>query len=253
MVQSKHKAPETTESKLVKIKDTTNDFLDGLGSFKITDKESFDTAAVHLETIGKMKKVITTFWAPLIKSAFNAKAAAATALRSVRDKEKECLVRCEKADVHFRKIRLAYKTAQDEIDRKERAKEEAKAEAAAKRESDKLLKKAEKTIEPAKQEKLIEKADEVKAVPVFIPKTVKKSERTESGTLNTFVPVVEIEVHDIKSICGMIFNGELAVNVVTVSEAKIKAWAKMMDKPAGMYDGFNINHTEKERITARKN
>jgi hypothetical protein len=254
MVQSKHKASEkkeTTEKKLVKINDTTNDFLDGLGSFKITDKESFDTAALHLETIGKMKKVITTFWAPLVKSAFDTKASAAKSLRSVRDKEEECLIRCEKADKHFRKLRLAYKTVQDEIDRKAREKAAELAEKVAKKESDKLLKKAEKTIDPVKEEQLIEKADEVKVAPVFIPKTVKKSERTESGTLNTFVPIVEIEVHDIKSICGMIFNGELPVNVVTVSEPKIKAWAKSFDKPPGMYDGFNINHTEKERITSR--
>jgi uncharacterized protein with NRDE domain len=87
---------------------------------------------------------------------------------------------------------------------------------------------------------------------VFIPKTVNKSERTASGTLNTFVPVIEVEVHDVKSICGMIFKGDLPVNVVSVSEMKIKAWAKMFDKPAGMYDGFNINKTEKERITSGK-
>jgi uncharacterized protein with NRDE domain len=73
-----------------------------------------------------------------------------------------------------------------------------------------------------------------------------------TGALNTFVPVIEIEVHDVKSICGMIYKGELPVNVVTVSEAKIRAWAKMYDKKSGMYDGFNISVTEKERITTAR-
>ncbi len=243
---------EKTDTKLVKIKDTTNDFLDGLAKFKITDQESFHLAQTHLDTIRAMKKVINVFWAPLIKSAFDTKKSASESLRSVKDKEIECLARSDKAEAHFLKIRLTYKQEQDEIDRKAREKAEALAEKAAKKEADKLLRKAEKTIEPAKQEKLIEKADEVKVAPVFVEKTIKKSMRSESGTLNTFIPVVEIEVHDVKSICHMIANGDLPVNVVTVSEAKIKAWAKSFDKPAGMYDGFNINHTEKERITSRK-
>ena len=33
---------------------------------------------------------------------------------------------------------------------------------------------------------------------------------------------------------------------------KIKAWAKSFDNEPGMYDGFNLNKTEKERITGRK-
>ena len=51
----------------------------------------------------------------------------------------------------------------------------------------------------------------------------------------------------------MIYKGELPVNIVTVSETKIKAWAKSFGKEAGMYDGFNISMTEKERITTKKN
>jgi len=247
------KMVEKTDTKLVKIKDTTNDFLDGLAKFKITDKETFDLAQTHLDTIRKMKKIINVFWAPLIKSAFDTKASASKSLRDIRDKEIECLARSDKAETHFLKIRLTYKQAQDEIDRKTREKAQALAEKAAKKEADKLLKKAEKTVDSAQEEKLIEKADEVKVAPVFTPKTIQKSTRSESGTLNTFVPIVEIEIHDTKSICHMIANGELPVNCVTVSEAKIKAWAKSFDKPAGMYDGFNINHTEKERITSRKN
>jgi hypothetical protein len=240
------------EIEKARIETETNTFLDGLSAFKITSKETFDEAQVHLETIRSMKKTITDFWKPLIKDAFDTKASAAKALRNVKDKEEEFLKRPVKAENHFLKIRLDYKQAQDEIDRKAKEKEEAKAEAAAKKEADKLLKKAEKTTDPVREEKLIEKADEVKVAPVFIPKSVKKSTRTESGTLNTFVPVIEVEIHDVKSICGMIFRGDLPVNVVTVSEAKIKAWAKSFDKPKGMYDGFNINHTEKERVTSRK-
>ncbi len=238
---------------LARIETKANSFLDNLTTFKVTNKESFDNAALHLETIGKMKKVIEEYWKPLVKSAFDTKASASQVLRNVRDKEEECLARSEKADAHIRKLRLNFKTAQDEIDRKTREKAEAEAEKAAKKEADRLLKKAEKAVDPVNEEKLIEKADEVKVAPTFIPKTIKKSERTASGTLNTFVPVVEIEIHDIKSICGMIFNGDLPVNCATVNEAKIKVWAKSFDKPAGMYEGFNINMTEKERITSRKN
>lgn len=237
---------------LVKIETETDGFLDGLGSFKITDKEAFDKAALHLETIGKMKKIITEYWAPLIKSAFDTKASAAKALRDVRDKEQECLVRSERADAHIRKLRLDFKTEQDEIDRKVRETAEAEAEKVAKKEADKLLEKAEKTADPVNEERLIEKADEVKVAPVFVPKTIQKSERSASGTLNTFVESIEVEIHDIKSICGAIYKGELPVNCVTVSEAKIKAWVKAFDVPAGMQDGFNINRTEKERITTRK-
>ena len=246
------KKEEITETKLVKINDTTNDFLDGIARFQIADKKSFDLAQVHLETIRSMKKAINVFWEPLIKSAFDAKAAATISLRSVRDREITCLARSEKAEAHFLKIRLAYKKAQDEIDRKEKEKEEAKAIAAAKKESDKLLKKAEKTTDPVREERLIEKADEVKAVPVFTPKTIAKSTRTASGTLNTFVEEILIEVHDIKSITGMVFRGKLPVNCVTVNEAKIRAWVKAFDVPDGMQDGFNINRTEKERVSARR-
>ena len=243
---------ETEETKLVEINDSTNDFLDEVGKFKIVDKDSFDMAALHLETIGKMKKVITEYWEPLIKSAFDTKASASKSLRSVRDKEEECLVRCGNADAYFRKIRLTYKTAQDKADQLAKDKAQEKAEAEAKRESDKLLKKAEKTIDPVREEALIEKADEVKVAPVFIQPTVKKSEVTENGTRNTFLEFTEIEVHDIKSIAGMVYKGELPVNVLTVSEAKIRAWIKMYDKKSGMYDGFNISITEKERITTAR-
>jgi hypothetical protein len=242
----------TKEIEKARIETETNTFLDGLSAFKVTDKVTFDEAQVHLETIRTMKKTITDFWKPLIKDAFDSKASATKALRGVRDKEEAFLKRPEKAEAHFLKIRLEYKQAQDEIDRKAKEKEQAKAEAAAKKEADKLLKKADKTADPVREEKLIEKAEEVKVAPVFVPKTIKKSTRTESGTLNTFVPVIEVEVHDIKSICGMIFRGDLPVNVVTVSEPKIKAWAKSFDKEPGMYDGFNLNKTEKERITGRK-
>ena len=244
---------EKTNTKLVKIRDTTNDFLDGLATFKITDKETFDLAQVHLETIRTMKKVINVFWAPLVKSAFDTKASASKSLRDVRDKEIECLARSEKAEAHFLQIRLTYKKAQDEIDRKAKEKAQALAEKEAKKESDKLLKRAEKTNDTAQEEKLIEKADEVKVAPVFIPKTVAKSTRSESGTLNTFVEVIEVEIHDTKSIAGMIYRGELPADVMTVSEAKIRAWAKSFGTPSGMYDGFNINRTQKERITMRKN
>ncbi len=244
---------ETKQCELEKIETETNSFLDNLTTFKITSKESFDNAALHLETISSMKKIITKYWEPLIKAAFDTKKSASAALRSVKDKKEESLSRSEKAEAHVRKLRLDFKKLQDEEDRKAREKAEKKAEAEAKKESDNLLKKAEKTIDPVNEEALIEKADEVKVAPVLIPKTIKKSERTASGTLNTFVPVVEVEVHDIKSICGMIYREELPVNVATVSEAKIKAWVKSFDKPAGMYDGFNISKTEKERITSRKN
>ncbi len=237
---------------LARIETEANGFLDNLTAFKVTDKATFDDAALHLETIGKMKKVITEYWAPLIKSAFDTKKSASEALRNVKDKQDECLARSGKADAHIRTLRLAFKTEQDAKDRREKEKQEAKAEAAAKKEADKLLKKAEKTADPVNEERLIEKADEVKIAPTFVPKTIKKSERTVGGTLNTFVPVVEVEVHDIKSICGMIYRGELPVNCATVSEAKLKAWAKAYDKPAGMYDGFNISKTEKERITSSR-
>lgn len=243
---------ETKENALEKIEIKTNNFLDDLTTFKITDKETFDTAALHLETISSMKKIITAYWKPLKESAFDTKKSASEALRNVKDKEEECLARSEKADVHVRRLRLAFKTEQDAIDNLAKEKAEALAEKEAKKESDKLLRKAEKTADPVNEERLIEKADEVKVAPTFVPKTIKKSERTASGTLNTFVPVIEIEIHDIKSICEMIGRGELPVNCVTVSEAKIKAWAKAFDKPAGMYDGFNLSTTEKERITSRK-
>ncbi len=243
---------ETEKNALERIETGVNNFLDDLTTFEITDKETFDDAALHLETITSMKKIITAYWAPLKESAFDTKKAASEALRNVKDKEEECLARSGKAEQHIRKLRLEFKTAQDEIDRKEKEKAEAAAEKTAKKEADSLLKKAEKTTDTVNEERLIEKADEVKVVPTFVPKTIQKSERTASGTLNTFVPVVVVEVHDIKSICGMIYREELPVNCATVSEAKIKAWAKAFDKPAGMYDGFNINKTEKERITSRK-
>ncbi len=243
---------DTEINALERIETGVNNFLDDLTSFKITNKEDFDVAALHLETITSMKKIITAYWEPLIKSAFDTKKSASEALRNVKDKQEECLARSGKADVHIRKLRLTFKTEQDEIDRIAKEKAEALAEKEAKKEADKLLKKAEKTADPVNEERLIEKADEVKVTPTFVPKTIKKSERTASGTLNTFIPVVEVEIHDIKSICGMIFREELPVNCVTVSEAKIKAWAKAFDKPAGMYDGFNVSKTEKERITSRK-
>jgi hypothetical protein len=243
---------ETKDQKLIRIEKEANDFLDDLGTFKITNKEDFDLAATHLETIAGFKKVFTDWWAPVIEAAFNVKKAATTSLRVSRDKEEECLLRSSNAHAKLLRLRLTYKTAQDKADADLREKEQAKAEAAAKRESAKLLKKAEKVVDPVREEALIEKADEVKVAPVFIPKTVNKSERTASGTLNTFVPVIEVEVHDVKSICGMIFKGDLPVNVVSVSEMKIKAWAKMFDKPVGMYNGFNINKTEKERITSSR-
>ena len=243
---------ETEENALEKIEIKTNNFLDDLTTFKITDKEAFDTAALHLETIGSMKKIITAYWKPLKESAFDTKKSASEALRNVKDKEEECLLRSEKADAHVRKLRLTFKTEQDAIDLKEKEKAETEAEKAAKKEADKLLKKAEKTGDAANEERLIEKADEVKVAPTFIPKTIKKSERTASGTLNTFVPVIQVEIHDVKSICEMIGRGELSVDCVTVSETRIKAWAKSFDKPAGMYDGFNLSMTEKERITSRK-
>ncbi len=240
---------DTEKKELVKIKDQVEGLAVTLRTFKIDSKESFDNAALHLETITRQKKVVTEYWAPLVETAFDAKQKTAKTLREVRDKEEECLSPLDKMDAHVRKLRLTYKTEQDKIDRLAREKAEEVAQKIAKKEADKLLKKAERANDTATEEKLIEKADEVKAAPTFIPKTIKKSERSESGTLNTFVSVIEIEVHDIKSICGMIFNGELSVDCVTVSEAKIKAWAKSFDKPSGMYDGFNINRTEKERIT----
>ncbi|MHC4314769.1 MAG: hypothetical protein ACYSW3_20160 [Planctomycetota bacterium] len=240
------------EVELIRIETKTNDFLDSLRTFKVTNKETFDDAQVHLEAIASIKKEITDFWAPLIKNAFDAKQSAAKALRETRDKEESFLERPQKAEAVIRKLRLDFKTEQDRLDRIAKEKAEAEAEKKAKKEAEKLLKKAEKTIDPVNEEKLIEKADEIKVAPTFIPKTIKKSERTASGTLNTFVSVLEIEVHDVKSICHMVSTGELPVNCVAVSEAKIKAWAKAFDKPAGMYDGFNINKTEKERITSRK-
>ncbi len=240
---------DTDKKELVKINDQVEDLAVMLRTLKITSKESFGNAACHLETITRQKKVVTEYWAPLIETAFDAKQKTAKTLREVRDKEEECLSPLDKMDAHVRKLRLTYKTEQDESDRLAREKAEEVAQKIAKKEADKLLKKADKTNDTATEEKLIEKADEVKVVPTFIPKTVKKSERTESGTLNTFVSVIEVEVHDTKSICGMIFNGELSVDCVTVNEAKIKAWAKSFGKPSGMYDGFNISITEKERIT----
>lgn len=243
---------ETQEQKLVQVKKESNDFLDNLGTFKISNKEDFDLAATHLESITGFQKVFADWWAPVIKAAFDVKKAAATSLRVSREKEQECLLRSANAYAKLLRLRLAYKTAQDLKDKKAREKAEAAAEVAAKKEADKLLKRAEKAVDPVNEERFIEKADDVKVAPVFIPKTIKKSERTASGTLNTFIPVLEVEVHDIKSICGMIYKGELPVNCVSVSDAKIKAWAKSFDKPAGMYDGFNISKTEKERITTGK-
>lgn len=243
---------DTEKKELVKINDQVEGFAVTLRAFKIDSKESFDNAAVHLETITRQKKVVTEYWKPLVDTAFDAKQKTAKTLREVRDKEEECLSPLNKMDAHIRKLRLTYKTEQDEIDRITREKTEDEARKKAKKEADKLLKKAEKTNDTATEERLIEKADEVKVAPVFIQKTINKSERSETGMLNTFIPVIEVEVHDIKSICGMIFNGELSVDCVIVSEAKIKAWAKSFDKPSGMYDGFNINRTEKERITVNK-
>lgn len=243
---------EEEETQLVKIKDTTNDFLDGLREFKVIDRKSFDNAQIHLEVIRSAKKEISAYWAPLIEAAFNTKKSATEGLRGVRDKEEECLSRSEAAEAKLLRLRLNWKVSQDLKDKIEKEKQEALAEKEAKKTSDRLLKKAEKAKEPAHQERLIEKADDVRVAPVFIPKTVSKSERSASGTLNTFVPVVQVEVHDVKSICGMIFRGELGVDCVKVSEAKIKAWANSFSKPAGMYDGFNITMTEKERITTGK-
>lgn len=223
-----------------------------LRKMKIVTNADFDGAALDLETISLQKKAVKGYWEPLIKLNFDAKKKATEALREVRDKEEECLSPLEKMDAHVRKLRLTYKHAQDEKDRIAKEKAEKEAEEKAKAEAAKLLEKAETAFEPAQEEKLMEKAEEVKVAPVFVPKTVKKSTRTATGSLNTFVPVIEVEVHDIKSICGMIFREQLPVNVVTVSEPKIKAWANSFDKPAGMYDGFNINRTEKERVTTRK-
>ena len=243
---------DTSKNKLIAINKEVTGFLDVFRTFKVASKETFDEAALHLETIVLQKKVIVDYWSPLIKTAFDAKQKTAITLREVRNKEEECLLPLEKADNYMRKLRLDYKTEQDEIDRKEREKIEDEARKKAKKEADKLLKKAEKATDILDEERLIEKADEVKVAPVFIPKTIKKSERTETGTLNTFVSIIEIEIHDIKSICGMIYKGELSVDCVTVSEAKIRAWAKAFDKQAGMYDGFNVSIVEKERITISK-
>ncbi len=241
-----------SENKLIAINKEVNGFLDIFREFKVASKETFDEAALHLETIVLQKKVITEYWAPLIKTAFDAKQKTATTLREVRNKEEECLTPLNKADSHMRHLRLDYKTEQDKKDRVAREKAEEAAQKLAKKEADKLLKKAEKASDIVTEEKLIEKADEVKIAPVFIPKTVKQSERTETGTLNTFVSEIKIEVHDVRSIAGMVYKGELPVNVLTVNEAKIKTWVKMYDRKSGMYDGFNVSIIEKERITLRK-
>ena len=241
-----------SENKLTAINKEVNGFLDIFREFKVASKETFDEAALHLETIVLQKKVVTDYWAPLIRTAFEAKQKTATTLREVRNKEEECLTPLNKADSHMRHLRLDYKTEQDKKDRVAREKAEQAAQKLAKKEADKLLKKAEKASDTVTEEKLIEKADEVKIAPVFIPKTVKQSERTETGTLNTFVSVIEVEIHDIKSICGMIYKNELPVSCVTVNEAKIKNWVKAFDVSAGMQDGFNVNRTEKEKITVRQ-
>ncbi|MCP4989369.1 MAG: hypothetical protein GY928_25920 [Colwellia sp.] len=240
------------EIELEVITNSVDDLAVRLRRLVIVTKNDFDDAAIDLEIIAMQKNAVKSYWEPLVKVAFDSKKKATEALREVRDKEDECMKPLDKMDEHVRKLRLQFKLEQDMKDKMARKKAEEEAQAQAKAEADELLTKAEKSFEPAQEERLIEKAAEVRVAPIFTPKTIKKSERTESGTLNTFVDVVEVEVHDIKSICGMVFREELPVNVISVSEPKIKAWAKSFDKPAGMYDGFNISKTQKERITARK-
>jgi hypothetical protein len=240
---------QEVDTKLVKMNTEVNTFLDSVVTHLVTDKETFDVAQMHLDTIKNLQKEVVAYWKPHVDAAFEVKQKASVSLRGLRDSEDQGLNRLNRAEEYIRKIRLAWKQEQDRKDQQAREKAEAEAQKKADKEKARLMKKAEGATDPHIEEKAIEKIDEVKVAPAFVPKTVSKSERSASGTLNTFVPVIEVEVHDIKSICGMVHRGELPVDCVKVSDARIKAWVKAFDKDAGMYSGFNVNKTEKERVT----
>ncbi len=219
--------------------------------FVISNKEHFDDAQTMLEIVLIKKKEVNAYWKPQEQKAFDAKKKASESLRGLRDMIDESIAPLDKADQWLRQKRQAYKNEQDRKDREEQKRLQDIADKKAAKEQEELLKKAEKAAETddvVTEEKLIEEADEIIAEPVFTPKTIEKSERTKTGTLNTWVEEIEIEILDVKKICSLIGNGELPVNCATISAAKIKAHAKAFDKKDGKYEGYSIKRVQNERV-----
>ncbi len=240
---------EKKDNKLLVIKKTISELETQAENLSVNNTDDYDGAASLLEQVIKKKKDVLAYWEPQEKKAFDVKKKASEALRGLRDMIDESIAPLDRAETLLRNARKAYKNLCDEIDRKEKIKLEERAAKEAEKEKNKLLERAEKTTDVVAEETLLEDADEVVAKPVFQKPTIKKTVKTKTGTRNTWVEEIEIEITDGLKVCALIGNGQLPINCVTISVPKIRAYVKSFGKKDGSYEGYKVKRVSNERVT----
>jgi hypothetical protein len=215
-----------------------------IGAIAVVDKVSYDEATDIMGEIKTRKEVIVDFFKPLKEKTW-------AAHKALTAQENASLDRFVNMTKYITKELRSYKAEQDRLDAIERKKREEAERKAAQKEQDRLLKladKAEKKNDVDLADKFVEDADDVVTKPALTVNTVKKTEKTESGTAITWVDHIEIEVKDEKAICNMITNGDLPVSCVKVIESEIKKHVKSFGIKSGDYGAYRVNRTKKERI-----
>jgi hypothetical protein len=236
------------DKKLVLINKTIDQIFNQVSDLKIESKIDFEISAELLSDVLIKKRELADYWKPSIDAAFETKKKATEALRKLRDMEEESGQRLIEAEGILKRSRQNFKNEQDRLARAEQKRLQDIADKKAAKEQEKLLKKAEKAPDVATEERLIEEADEIVSEPIFVKPVIQKSERTKTGTLNTWVEEIQVEIVDVKKICTLIGNGALPVDCATINPAKIKVYVKAFDKKDGKYEGYNVRRIQKERV-----
>lgn len=187
----------------------------------VIDAESYKLASGAVLSLDEMIKKIKMYWK-------GPKEKAHQTWKEICAKENEML-----APVEFHRKELNTKirvflTEQERIKREEQARIDAERRKQEEAERAKLVKAADKAEKKGDEEKagaLREQAESVYVPPVIVQGEVDKTTRMDGGTVSTKKDI-GIDIVDIKLVLSHVINGRLPIDVITLSEAKIKAHIK---------------------------
>lgn len=140
-------------------------------------------------------------------------------------------------------IRSDYQVEQERIRLEAQRKAEAEAREVARKEQEALLARAAAAKTVAKQEELLDKAENVYIEPVIVPSVVDKKIELSFGGSVSSQKDIDVIVTDVKAICKAVADGKLPVGIIEIKNNALKTFAKLQSLKNGDIDGFVIKAT----------
>lgn len=222
-----------TETLVEYVVEGISNILERCKNLLIKTPEDFEKSAEDYALIDNHIKEIKDYWEKPKEDAHQAH-------KSICDKEKEALKPWTIAKNKIAEERNNYQIKEGHIRLEAQRKAEAEAREKARKEQEVLLARAAAAKTKAKQEELLEKADNIYVEPVFVEPVVEKKIELSFGGSVSSQKDFDVVVTDVKAICKAVVNDKLPIGIIDIKNVALKTFCKLQQIKQGDIDGLQI-------------